>query len=466
MTDAAVKISKRPRRIAIAILTSVAAVSCLICCGGSYFLYYRTWDVRRVAARAEPAEKAYRAAGLPWQANDMDPQPPVTEAENAAPLFLQAIKALDGRGFSVATMKLAAPARAGRFAEIYGLLKPFASEMTLAAKAAERPRLEFKRDWDQGAGLLFPELAFFKYFDKAFCARAEAEAAAERDTSCLGDLRTALRLTGLLRSEPMLLGMLTWMSCTTIFDRAVEQAAYFMRDRPASLAALGNMLAFQPAPDLQHALRGEAYMGVVTFRNLDHTQIRQLSGDTSAPPDTGPPRPLVRTGLPKGQIERAWATVHLELWTRVARVLAEHPGDPFATIREFDRINDDLDRHPSVSNMLELIMFPMINNIWIPVKKDRALHRALQALIETMEIRATTGQYPRRLSEVPGTWIDPFTNTPLKYKLTAVGVRIYSVGVELRDHGGVAQSEVPEGSKAYDIIAACPPIPPRPAASH
>src|SRR5579863_8346175 len=142
--DRSVRQSRKPRHLTVAILASSAAVVFLLLAFGAYFLITTAWDLRRVAARAEGAVATYRAAGLPWEAKDMEPQPPVTDGENAAPMFLQAMRALEGRAFNTATGNVAAPARAGHLAEVQSLLKPYDSAMRLAARAATRPKLEFK----------------------------------------------------------------------------------------------------------------------------------------------------------------------------------------------------------------------------------------------------------------------------------------------------------------------------------
>jgi hypothetical protein len=269
-------------------------------------------------------------------------------------------------------------------------------------------------------------------------------------------------LNRLLCTEPTLIAMLSQISCEAIVDKGIEHCAYFMRGRPDSLTKLERLVEHAPRANFANAMRGEAYMGVALFRNLDHTQIGQLAGTEPAKPATLPPKPLVRSGLPKGKIERAWATVHLELYAKVAKILAESPSDLKRTIDEMDRLNEELERDKSASTLLELIIFPVYSQAATTIIKEEAIQRTTKATVAALEIKARTGKYPASISEIPGTWIDPYTDAPLKYKLTADGFRIYSVGPTLVDHGGIAQSEVvPKDSRAYDIVAACPPVAPR-----
>jgi hypothetical protein len=202
-------------------------------------------------------------------------------------------------------------------------------------------------------------------------------------------------------------------------------------------------------------------MGIAIVRNFKAAQIRQLGDGADSQPDSTPKLPLVRSGLPRGQMERAWATIHMELWTKVAKILEESPKDPFRTSKEIAVLSDQVENDRSVTNTLEMILFPVYDQAIEAVVKEQAKQRTLSALLSAMEIKARTGNYPASLKAIPGSWIDPFTNSALKYKLSNGGVRVYSVGPTRVDHGGVAQTEVPKDSKDYDIVASCPPVGPR-----
>lgn len=52
----------------------------------------------------------------------------------------------------------------------------------------------------------------------------------------------------------------------------------------------------------------------------------------------------------------------------------------------------------------------------------------------------------------------------LAFSKVSSQLRIYSVGPDLQDNGGIAQSELPKGAPSghgYDIVAAYPPIEPK-----
>jgi hypothetical protein len=58
------------------------------------------------------------------------------------------------------------------------------------------------------------------------------------------------------------------------------------------------------------------------------------------------------------------------------------------------------------------------------------------------------------MSEVHGKWIDPFDGKPLRVKVTKDTFRVYSIGPDRIDNGGVDRSETK--GKSYDIVAMYP----------
>jgi hypothetical protein len=78
--------------------------------------------------------------------------------------------------------------------------------------------------------------------------------------------------------------------------------------------------------------------------------------------------------------------------------------------------------------------------------RDQAARDCAAAGVAVARYRLAHGAWPERLdqlvpellAQVPS---DPFDGAPLRYKTAAAGARIYSVGPNLRDDGGAAESE-------------------------
>ncbi len=258
--------------------------------------------------------------------------------------------------------------------------------------------------------------------------------------------------------------MLVQIACDAILNQAVERSAFFMRSRPGALARPGRPHDSDLRQPYPNAMRFEAYLGIAIVRNLKAADIRQLAEDSPAQSNSMPNVPLVRSGLPSGQVERAWATVHMELWTKVAKILASYPQDPDRASKELKAMSDQVGQDRGVTNLLrDQSCFPVYESRQSEavVRGSKLISARFWRYFRQWKSRPRTGKFPTSLSAIPGTWIDPFTNSPLKYKLTSKGVRVYSVGPTLVDHGGIAQTEAPKDSKDYDIVASCPPVGPR-----
>jgi hypothetical protein len=74
-------------------------------------------------------------------------------------------------------------------------------------------------------------------------------------------------------------------------------------------------------------------------------------------------------------------------------------------------------------------------------KRSKAHLRAAAAAVAAERFRLDKGRWPRALTELTPNWIgkvplDPFTGQALLYRALPDGVVIYSVGEDLKDHGG------------------------------
>ncbi len=75
------------------ILLSIGLFGAALCGGigvGGWRAFERWYDFRPAAAELPAAERAYRAAGMPWEAWDLAPRPPVAPGENGAAAMREA----------------------------------------------------------------------------------------------------------------------------------------------------------------------------------------------------------------------------------------------------------------------------------------------------------------------------------------------------------------------------------------
>jgi hypothetical protein len=86
--------------------------------------------------------------------------------------------------------------------------------------------------------------------------------------------------------------------------------------------------------------------------------------------------------------------------------------------------------------------------------RETARLRAAAAGVAAARFRQSEGRWPRSLDELAPKWIDdmpldPFTGEPLRWTVDDDGVRIYSVGLDMVDDGGVETPEKLEDDYFY-----------------
>jgi len=433
------------------------AIAGVVVCGGGTFLGLRYFDIPFASGQAESAAAAYRKAGLPWEAADLAPNPPVSKAENAAPLLKAAIASFDWTAFDKEHASLVQKLDEGQTSEVDKELSRYNRGLDSAAKAAERPRVDFKRDWDYGHDILLPEYAGAKALVRAFCLRAEVRAARNDISGTSRDLSTGLRLSALMGQEPCVIAMLVEIACNRLVFTAIQRCAAQLVKNPKGLESVATALKDEANPDFVDALRGEAYLGLATLRNFDPLRDRNDAEDQGQNPPPIDPADLKRTGLPDGYFIRAFTARFFQNWTAAKALMDRFPDDPERLGHEMEAVTDR--SGPGLSNILSDILMPTYVQAGTADAVCEADRRVTAALLQALIIRAQTGRLPTRIDEIPGIWIDPFGGGPLLMKTQGDSIRIYSIGPNHEDDGGVSLRELKgDLRKDYDVVAAYPPI--------
>lgn len=442
----------------------------LVVCGGggSGALYFGCGplDIGPAAREADEAAIAYRKAGLPWEAKDLQPNPPVAPNDNAAPILRQAIALYESKKLARKVRPLFDALKAGDTKALDGGLQQFGPALKLAAPAADKPGVDFQRDWDLGPDLVFAEYKGLKDFTKVFAIRAERRAAIGDVDGCFEDLIHAWRLGLLAGKEPTQISMLVDIACKSITLDRVRRCATLFRNRADALGRLDALFdQFKGEPNLAFSLRGNMYEGLAAIRNLPQygraKETGQSDDDSGGSLPKLDPSKLVRTGLPRDPLSRAFAARHVQVWLEAKQRLDEHSEDPEAQSKALDQIIDRISTPFRASYTFEETMLSLFSQSGVAIVRHTADKRATQALVRALIVEAKTGALPKRIEDIPGNWTDPFTKKPLRLVSVNGSIRIYSVGHDRRDDGGLTRSELKKKGIEHsdDVIAACPPPP-------
>ncbi len=440
----------RRREWAVVLGVGVATVYAL------YRVAVRYWDFGTAAGELPAAIRDYRAVGLPWTAADIATNVP--ERKNAASLLRHAIEAWPEKD---AYGKIDKAFSEGRAAP---LLPSLAPSLTLAHEAAKRPQLDYGRDLDLGLFLDFPEGAYVKRIARALALRAELAAARGDDAAALADLEDARRIAVLTGQEPHLIASLVSVSTGMIALGAVEGCLARAAKSPERLKRYAAWVAEPtPLPDVPRAIKGEVYRSIANLRMFPHLGVGRspvpMADLNAFAADIGPapvpPSKIPRDGIPQGVRNQAYMARHCQMWTELWRATDGLRGDPDAVGRKWSEIeNRHYENDKGLSHGLDAILFPTYGQALKSPLALLARRAVLRALAEAMIAHAAAGRWP---AAVKG--IDPYTQKPLKVRSDKDGFRVWSVGKDGKDDGGLLLRDRARSSQGRDEVAIYPPLP-------
>ncbi len=389
-------------------------------------------DLPRQVARA-------KALGLPMEPEDLRPNPPVDDEDNAAPALRKALHLMQ---YDPATKE----ALAKRHAEIPGsrgddrpvfqpgdwkVVEPF---MALGREAARKKHCDFGYQWERGVTVLLPEPAAAKSCARLLAYHGVVLAQEGKVDQALSELRASRRLGALLAETPGLVSMLVSIAVDGTAMNEYSLALTAFADNPAALARTRRELDhLEPCGNLENAVRGEVVLSVATVRLIrsEKEARRRMRGDAGTP---GQSRGgSIDSGLNKFQ--KAMLSQALSYWCDVAEAMRGQRLGP-ALDRELAKIDRAHQPWGSVAHS-------MASNLWMPVQEFAliplycsARRSDARAFADVLIFRASHGRLPKDLAEAGSHELDPFDGKPLRYKVEGQGFVVYCVGPDMTDNGG------------------------------
>lgn len=445
-------------------ISLIVGIPTLLLCGVGSWGASQYVDFPWASHELESTVAESRRLGLPWVASDLRPKPELTFEENAGPEIQRACQLVGQiKGSTNASNDATKALNEGDFAKAQDAVDLFAEPLAVIEKAVAKPKSYIERDYDLGPDLLLPEYAWEKSICKVLGVRSQIQASKGNVDASMADIRRMGRLTQLMESEPILIGMLVEIACESIRLRAVEALAGDWKDNPAALEKLDQtILATLPKTDIKFTLRGEVYMAVALCRNFEkfgglNAVEMTSSGEQRKPVD---PRDLDRTGYPKGLMARAFLTRALQFWNAFFAT-AKDGEDPLALTKRLDQLMKADASHTGLSYRINDILMPVFSQAGIACVRMVALQRCTDAFLKVMAYRAQHRSFPSTLADAGASLIDPFDGQPLRYRHNTDSCRVYSVGADGDDNGGVMRRELGRTTETplkFDEAVCYPPV--------
>ena len=372
--------------------------------------------------------------------------PMVAESQNAAPLYQQAIAALDAdltlkEEHSPLTMATTIDVASSG---VIDLLARHAATLDLIRRAADRDTCRYQRDWTRPSyEMLLPELQSLRNVARLLVLDARREAADGNAADALHDVARIQRIGRHAASEPILISNLVGIAIDTMALETLAQVLPTLRK--SDLATLDSSdirdLVTTP-PAMASHFYGEEAFGLSVFADVSDNQL-------SVPTLTdllinGQPQPSTLRMLPLSLLYRVFF-LPADL-AGYRSIMAQYQAaasrtEPYPDLtKRIDTIETQTrDRSPGI---LTSMVVPALGAVFKAQTRSVAHHRAATALVAATKERLETGAVPETFDElaaqlVPPASRDPFTaDQPLFMKQTDDGLLVYSIGPDGEDDGG------------------------------
>lgn len=415
-------------------------------------------SLSRTASKLPEEVAKLKALGVATEVADLAPNPAVSEVDNAASLYqtigLQ-LEAIEGDSSKKDLVKLldtfgASETPQANLSKTLEAIQTHVGLFSDADKLATKTQIDFNRDYSKGAMVLFPEFADMKRIVKWQCSRARAQWMTGDRTAALKTLRAAFRVGEHSSQEPHIIGQLVCMALTAICHRTLEALTVDARNEPALLRQMETMISIlKDRSDMRKAFGGEVVMGRETIQNLKGTGIFRSLGNMTEDPslrDAG----WIDTLLSAPQMKGVFEFRFVEAWRLTFEAIPKDPEDWNGFSQAVDQRLQAIENNKSLDNILNRILFPVMVQA-VDASAKQTAERRLELL--SLKLLQTRSQgLPTNLASFGKLAIDPFTGKQMSYKRDGKAFKIWSIGFDRIDQGGVARAKGQQGNKGIDIV--------------
>lgn len=395
--------------------------------------------------------------------NNLPPQ--VSDADNAAPLYLRAFAKLESDGDFRAVEQLLADDEPGLLDHplVTESLARHTETLALLEQAASRDVCRFTRDWTRPSfALLLPEIDAMRRAARLVALAARHDVASGKPAAALAKVEMLAAFSQHAASEPLLITMLVGFSLDAVADQTLTHVL------PALTAEEAELLATLTLPDITlampRAVFGEEAFGLAMFADViaGSSEATSLLADGDAGTAVGI---VAGQNSPIGSLFRVFLIPSdLAGYRRIMHVFHQLASEQAAFAQRRDAASALYSElHDSQPGILCSLIYPALSSVLDAGFRDQARNACQEVLIAATRQRLATGSLPESLDAIEPRWLplpptDPFTGTsltnrePLRYRLNEQGLTVWSVGPDSEDDGGPgAKDDDPPNRKNDDI---------------
>lgn len=329
-----------------------------------------------------------------------------------------------------------------------------------AVAATKMPAFGFERDYSQGVVTEFPEFSQLRSVPKWLSARAILLAKAGNELGMAEDLRAILKISDFADTDGILHGQLVAVAIENIAWRAAQDCLTIRNGSPGTIRAVRDaMKSLGPVPSIRTAMRYEYYFAMSLLLDLIEKRDPELleailtfGGGKWA----GVSLPLVNTFLMEPGMLKANAKNVLETKRLTYLALPQDPLDLPKVKAAFAAQASRLAAKESNREfyLAQVMSEDLVERAGFFAQTAQQRH-LVEILLRCLEERNRTGKFPAKLPVKGALATDLFDGGVLRYSVKSGRVKVYSVGPDGNDNGGIGPSTSP-GDGEHDIVVSFP----------
>lgn len=418
---------------------------------------------------AQPLYDKLEREGTPLSAAGFTKMISVPAEENCAPELQVALLSLSERIKKLSRVNRAAiqnqktfladsgelPVPAGQVKVALSLVE---AELRAAKATIKKDRFVPPHDWSDPLNVYFEEFARMRELTKTLSLSATYHASVGNHERAVEDIRAGSKVAYLCGDGPWLIGQLVSIACHAITHAGIKKC---IQADPAHATEYAAGLDEKLIWPTGRFFRGEAYIAMASSRNLGVRDLRAfvesqwITDDLPEEPELERQRRSRTSGLPSDPIIRAMVARILHRYDLVLSTVDKggFEKSPGALRNVLKQIGDDYS---------DDIRDFLLNNIsiWGTASLDgeercRADLRVTKALAKVVAFNRSQGRWPKSLVEAGVSLKDPFGGEPLRFRVSAGDVRVWSLGSDRQDNNGITQQEanIIPGGPPFDVVA-------------
>lgn len=386
---------------------------------------------QRVVADADNAAPIYREASRTWEAF-RKAQPEVAKAVSRGTSELP----LDGK------IPMAAQ-------EDFAMLTTLLQSLDAAAR---KPTLCFDRQYSDGTFALFPEFSSLRQFVRIRITYALLLARQGKFDAAYQEIeKSAVISRQLGEDNPSLIGLLVQVALRSITVRGLEQTLCLAGRQPDALKRYQRvMAALGPLPSYREAIRGEYAFCLGTMKMLGDAERRAEILRLFDGPDWENDQPRRMTpeefllGIPSFRYQMMTPVVRY--YRSIYPQLPADPNDVYSLLKTDKLLSA---QHTGSYGILDYLLKILVGSNF-GTSPTMARRFADDHLVELLALNLSRSSGLSIPNDYP---LDPFSNKPFRIQATKNGFRIWSVGQNETDDGGIVGSG---GGMNGDIVVGYP----------